>query len=164
MAGKGQKLKADTVLKNYWNDNEQFADLFNLLKILLSTSKSSKEIKEEVLHYVKEHPVDQQVIMTVAGMANCEIDYNALSGIEGGNMWRVFAEERAEGRMEGKIEGKKEGKAELVVELLEEVGQVPKKLREQILKKEDPVILRKWCRIAAQVMSVEEFEKRYQEI
>lgn len=24
-----QDLKADTVLKNYWNDNEQFADLFN---------------------------------------------------------------------------------------------------------------------------------------
>ena len=160
MAGKGQKLKADTMLKNYWNDNEQFADLFNLLKILLSTSKSSKEIKEEVLHYVKEHPVDKQVIMTVAGTANCEIDYSALSEKEESSMWRVFREEREE----GKIEGKKEGKAELVVELLEEVDQVPQKLREQILKKEDPVILRKWCRIAAQVMSVEEFEKRYQEI
>lgn len=24
-----QNLKPDTVLKNYWNDNEQFADLFN---------------------------------------------------------------------------------------------------------------------------------------
>lgn len=29
MAKKGQRLNADTVLKNYWNDNEQFADLFN---------------------------------------------------------------------------------------------------------------------------------------
>lgn len=29
MAKKIQKLKPDTVLKNYWNDNEQFADLFN---------------------------------------------------------------------------------------------------------------------------------------
>lgn len=26
---KTQDLKPDTVLKNYWNDNEQFADLFN---------------------------------------------------------------------------------------------------------------------------------------
>ena len=26
---KAQDLKPDTVLKNYWNDNEQFADLFN---------------------------------------------------------------------------------------------------------------------------------------
>jgi len=29
MAKKIQKLKPDTVLKNYWSDNEQFADLFN---------------------------------------------------------------------------------------------------------------------------------------
>ena len=156
MAKKVQRLKADTVLKNYWNNNEQFADLINLLKILLNPSKSIKEIKGEVQHYVREHSVDKQVIMTVAGTANCEIDYNALSGKEGGNMWRVFAETQEE--------GKKIGKAELILELLEEVDQVPQKLREQILKEEDPIVLRKWCRIAAQVMSVEEFEKRYQEI
>lgn len=29
MAKKSQYLKPDTVLKNYWNDNEHFADLFN---------------------------------------------------------------------------------------------------------------------------------------
>ncbi len=29
MAKKKQDLKPDIVLKNYWNDNEQFADLFN---------------------------------------------------------------------------------------------------------------------------------------
>lgn len=29
MAKKTQDLKPDTVLKNYWNDKEQFADLFN---------------------------------------------------------------------------------------------------------------------------------------
>ena len=29
MAKKKQDLKPDTVLKNYWSDNEQFADLFN---------------------------------------------------------------------------------------------------------------------------------------
>lgn len=29
MAKKKQDLKPDTLLKNYWNDNEQFADLFN---------------------------------------------------------------------------------------------------------------------------------------
>ena len=29
MPGKSQKLKPDVVLKNYWNNNEQFADLFN---------------------------------------------------------------------------------------------------------------------------------------
>ena len=29
MKKRKQDLKADTVLKNYWSDNEQFADLFN---------------------------------------------------------------------------------------------------------------------------------------
>ena len=29
MAQKTKKLKPDTVLKNYWRNNEQFADLFN---------------------------------------------------------------------------------------------------------------------------------------
>ena len=29
MSDKIQKLKPDTVLKNYWRNNEQFADLFN---------------------------------------------------------------------------------------------------------------------------------------
>ena len=29
MAKKTQVLKPDTVLKNYWSDNEQFADIFN---------------------------------------------------------------------------------------------------------------------------------------
>ena len=29
MAKKTQELKPDTVLKNYWNNNEQFADFFN---------------------------------------------------------------------------------------------------------------------------------------
>lgn len=28
MCGKKQSLKPDTILKNYWSDNEQFADLF----------------------------------------------------------------------------------------------------------------------------------------
>ena len=29
MTKKTQNLKPDTVLKNYWNNKEQFADLFN---------------------------------------------------------------------------------------------------------------------------------------
>ena len=29
MAKNIQKLKPDTILKNYWSNNEQFADLFN---------------------------------------------------------------------------------------------------------------------------------------
>lgn len=31
MVNKTHKLKLDTVLKNYWRNNEQFADLFNVI-------------------------------------------------------------------------------------------------------------------------------------
>ena len=31
MSNKIQKLKPDTILKNYWRNNEQFADLFNAI-------------------------------------------------------------------------------------------------------------------------------------
>ncbi len=31
MSDKTRKLKPDTVLKNYWRNNEQFADLFNAI-------------------------------------------------------------------------------------------------------------------------------------
>lgn len=74
------------------------------MQTLLDTSRSAKESKAEAIRYVREHSVDKRVIMTVAGTANCKIDYHALS--EEGSMWRVFEETREE--------GKKEGKAELV--------------------------------------------------
>ena len=98
--------------------------------------------------------------MTVAGAAHSKIDYNALSRKGDADMCTVFEETWAE----GKAEGKKEGKVELILELLEEVGQVPEKLREQIMEEKEPAVLRKWCRIAAQVMSVEEFQRRCEEI
>lgn len=134
-------------------------DLFCLLKILLDANKPTKEVKAEAIRYVKEHSVDKSVIMAIAGTAKCKIDYYELSKKEEGNMWRVFEETREE----GKVEGIAEGKAELILELLEEVGQVPEKLREQIMQEREPTILRKWCRIAAQVMSVEEFQRQYKE-
>ncbi len=144
--------------------NMNNVDLFCLLRILLDTSKSAKEVKAEAIQYVKEHSVDKSVIMAIAGTAKCKIDYHALSEKEEGSMWRVFEETREEGKIEGKAEGKKEGKVELILELLEEVGQVPEKLREQIMEEKEPAVLRKWCRIAAQVMSVEEFQRRCEEI
>ena len=31
MANKTHELKLDTILKNYWRNNEQFADLYNVI-------------------------------------------------------------------------------------------------------------------------------------
>ncbi len=41
----------------------------------ISKNLPRNETKEKVIKYAKEHGVDQTVIMTVAGAANCKIDY-----------------------------------------------------------------------------------------
>ena len=52
---------------------------------------------------------------------------------------------------------KAEGKAEDVLELLEELGPVPEKVREQIMKEQDLPTLSKWHKAAAKAGSVECF-------
>lgn len=56
------------------NINNQ--DLFNLLEILLNRNEKLNEIREKAISYAREHEVEKSVIMTVAGAANCKMDYN----------------------------------------------------------------------------------------
>ena len=51
-------------------------DLFNLLEILLNKSGKSQEIRQRAIDYARENKVEKNVIMTVAGAANCKMDYN----------------------------------------------------------------------------------------
>lgn len=46
MAGKTQDLKADTVLKSYWRNNERFADFFNALLFKGRTVIKPEELEE----------------------------------------------------------------------------------------------------------------------
>lgn len=75
-------------------------DLFNLLEILLDKSKPLYETKEKAIDYTKRHKVNKSVVMTVAGAANCKIDYNALDRKGDADMCTVFEETRIEGRAE----------------------------------------------------------------
>lgn len=52
---------------------------FHMLKVILDKSIPRDEAKKKVIDYAREHNVDKKVIMTVAGAANCRIDYHALS-------------------------------------------------------------------------------------
>nr|WP_300885422.1 Rpn family recombination-promoting nuclease/putative transposase [uncultured Acetatifactor sp.] len=76
-------------------------DFFNLLRILLDNSKPFNEVKEEAIEYTKKHDVEKAVVMTVAGAANCKLNYE-LKG--DGGMWTVFEETQNEGRIRGIIE------------------------------------------------------------
>ena len=56
----------------------------------ISKNLPRNETKEKVIKYAKEHGVDQTVIMTVAGAANCKIDYRSLAAKGDGDMCTLF--------------------------------------------------------------------------
>ena len=68
------------------------------------------------------------------------------------------AKGKIEGKAEGKIEGKVEGKAEALIDLLEEYGRVTKRLKKLIQNQKDMDVLKRWCKLAAKVNSIREFE------
>lgn len=71
------------------------------------------------------------------------------------NMCQGLREWMEDERMEGKIEGK----AEVLIELLTEYGNVSEKLKDRIMKEKNEVLLHRWIKLAARVISVEEFER-----
>ncbi|MCM1236286.1 MAG: Rpn family recombination-promoting nuclease/putative transposase [Ruminococcus flavefaciens] len=98
-------------------------DLFNLLNILLDKSRTLHEARQTVIDYAKEHEVDKSVVMTVAGAANCKIDYNAQKGDL--VMWTVFEETKLEGKIEGIIKmlrKYRESDDNILKELMSELG------------------------------------------
>ena len=80
-------------------------DLFNLLGILLDKSRPPREIKDKAIDYAKRHEVERSVVMTVAGAANCKLNYNEQNRKGDSDMWTVFEETRIEGEIEGEIKG-----------------------------------------------------------
>ena len=91
-------------------------DLFNLLEILLNRKEKLKETREKAIKYAREHDVEKSVIMTVAGAANCKIDYDFVTKKGSFDMCTVFEETRAEGRQEGRLEGEAKGIVEIGLE------------------------------------------------
>ena len=57
----------------------------------------------------KEHEVSDMILKTVAGAANCKIDFAALKQEGGNSMWSVFEETAKEGEARGEVRGKAEG-------------------------------------------------------
>lgn len=80
-------------------------DLFNLLEILSEPNSSAHEKRGKAVEYAKKYKVASTVLMTVAGAANCNIDYSALAQKGESMMYSVFEETRAEGMSKGLTEG-----------------------------------------------------------
>ena len=83
-------------------------DLFNLLEILLDKNNTLSVTREKAINYAREHKVEKSVIMTVAGAANCKMDYNRMLKKGDADMCTVFEETRKEGVAQGVTQGRAE--------------------------------------------------------
>lgn len=90
--------------------NENNKDLFNLLEILLDSSRPVNETKTRAIDYANEHDVQKSVVMTVAGAANCKLDYNAFSKGDG-SMCTFFDKLTKESELRGELRGEARGEA-----------------------------------------------------
>ena len=87
--------------------NKNNKDLFELTKILLEKNSVTKEIRQKVEAYCREHEVDHSVIRMILAALNGKMDYEKVK--EDGDMCTVFEEIRAEGKMEGRLSGIEDG-------------------------------------------------------
>lgn len=83
-------------------------DLFNLLEILLDKNNKLSVTRKKAINYAREHKVEKSVIMTVAGAANCKMDYNRMLKKGDADMCTVFEETRKEGVAQGVTQGRAE--------------------------------------------------------
>ena len=123
------------------NINNQ--DLFNLLEILLDTSLPTNTAKERAMQYGREHQTQKEVVMTVAGAANCTLDYNAFARKGDGDMCSVFEATRLagveqgieQGIAQGIEQGIEQGNAKGIIEMGIEYGLSEQDILERLQKK-----------------------------
>ena len=115
------------------NINNQ--DLFNLLEILLDTTLPTNTAKERAMQYGREHQTQKEVVMTVAGAANCTLDYNTFARKGDGAMYRVFEATRLEGVEQGIAQGIEQGNAKGIIEMGIEYGLSEQDILERLQKK-----------------------------
>ena len=137
-------------------------------KLLLSTKGENKEeVSKELvdfLHYVTESnenglpdECDERLkrlhesIREIKASADMEVEYMKMEERE-----RII---RDEGVEFGKQIGIINGKIEDILELLEDKGDVPEKVKAEILAETDLEVLKKWLRLAAKSETIEEFCK-----
>ncbi len=78
-------------------------DLFSLLEIILDSSLSKTERKEQAMEYSRKNKTDKNVAITVVGATNTKLDYNVLEKGDDG-MCTLFKKIAKESEAKGIIE------------------------------------------------------------
>ena len=84
----------------------------------------------------KEHEVSDTILKTVAGTANCKIDFDTIKQEGENSMWSVFEETAKEGEARGEARGEVRGEARGIIDTCHDFGlpdeDILKKLQEKM--------------------------------
>lgn len=81
-----------------------------------------------------------------------------MKAIRDHNAYMEYAQKQ--GIEQGIKQGRQSGVSETVIELLQEYGNIPSDLKEQILQEQDLEQLKIWLKLAAKVSSIDEFKEK----
>ena len=137
------------------------------IRIFLNTrGTNDDEVSKELvdfLHYI-EKTDDESA--EAAGSERIKLIHECVRKIksseEMGVKYMQSWEEKIYERDKGREEGRTIGKAESILDILQELGEVPEKLKDRILAQQDLSILEGWLKAAIKASSIEEFEKSIQ--
>ena len=135
-----------TIFLSTCGQNEVSKELVKFLKYVGSSMDDSKKDFEDA--FVTQL---QQSVQKVKTSREMEERYMLFE--------ELLMEERLESREEGRKEGRLEGQIQSIFDLLEELGQIPEELRNRIENERDSVILRSCLKKAADVTSIDQFQK-----
>ena len=146
-------------------DSEEDTVLAELLRYLVDPSAPAgspavKKVKRRVEEVKRSQETEARYMTSLTYVREVYED-GKIAGMEVGRSEGELLGE-ARGVARGKAEGRAEGKADAILELLDELGEVPEKLRIHIYNETDLKCLTRWVKLAARSGSVEEFaEKMY---
>ena len=106
-----------------------------------------KRLQESVQNIKKSREMGERY-MILHEMLKDEREAGKQEGLQEG--WKA-------GKQEGLQEGVRKGKSESILNILEDLGEVPENLRQQILTEKDPNILKKYLQQAVKAESVDQF-------
>lgn len=152
-------------LKNY---DDPGNELLRWAKFFAAESKEEFKMIAEGNEYLEaayddliELSADEQKRLAYETRMKALRDYNSFmayaktEGYEKGRQEGIH-----DGMQEGLQKGLQAGRREDILEILQELGEVPGELKEQILHEENPELLKKWLRLAAKADSICEFKAK----
>lgn len=122
------------------------------LRLLLRYMEKSLEENAQTQELKKLHGMVQAV------KRDAEVGLAYMKSFE--REQRVREEAREEGREEGIVQGRAAEKAECILQVARRLGEIPEKLKRELLSETDPETLERWFQAALSAGSVEEFREK----